>query len=199
MSIRHYIDLIEALSKYATTAPDWIHSRERTPIGQFLFHGTPLDHLVNILRENAIMTGIDWRGEGDRVALTRSYRVAEGFGEQGDFADYPTVLVLNWEKLAASYHVIPHNDTDSDGDHWKNSRSEDGTEQEEAVYGDIRPLSRFLVSVNVDPAHVHKAAADQSFIEWLIEEKGWVKTRRAAVAMTEAVLRHPLLNRWKPG
>jgi len=199
MSIRSFMQIVnEAISKRATVPPEWVGSRERSPVGDVLFHGTPMDHLVNILRTNAIDTGIDWRGEGERVALTRSYHVARSFGEQGDYAIWPSVLVLNWKKLAAAYPIIPHNDTDSEGEHWKNANSEDGTEQEEALYGAIQPLSRFLISVNVRPAHVREAMQDDGFIEWLIEEKGWVKTKRAAVAMTAAVLRHPLMNRWVP-
>lgn len=192
MTLRRYIAIVEAMSRYVTTPPDWMASRERTPVGDVLFHGTPLTHLINIIKTNEISTGIDWRGEGDRVALTRSYRVAYSFGKQGEGTYYPTVLVLDWKKLASAYHVIPHNDPDPDG----NPRERN--EREEAVYGTIRPLSQYLVSVNVNPRFLRAAMKDEDFIGLCIEEHGWAKTPQAVQRMLMAVAQHPKLNAWRP-
>ncbi len=196
--MRDLIDLVEALSRHATPVPGMMQGRTPTPAGTVLFHGTPLDQLVNILKTNVLWTGINWRGEGDRVALTRSYTVAYSFGEQGDFSIYPSVLVLDWEKLSMAFQIVPHSDFDAEGNHWQNTHSEDRSEQEEAVYGNIRPLGRFLISVNIEPVLLRQAMTDKDFVGWVIEEKGWARTPHVVHAMLQAILAHPKLNVWHP-
>lgn len=199
MDMRHIINVInEAIkpSRYATTVPSKM-PKERTPVGKYLFHGTNLDCALNIIRVNEISTGGEWRGEGNRVALTRSYAVAQDFGTHNDGGAFPAAFVLDWRKLAAKYQVVPYRDVDCNGEYFKNSASEDGTEQEEAVYGAIRPLSQFCLSINVDPEIMQSALNEDDFAEWCIEEKGFFKTPRAVKGALERLSKSPVFNRLK--
>jgi hypothetical protein len=194
--MRDLITIVEKLSRYSTTAPEHVGSRERSPIGQYLFHGTPIFQAINIIRTNEISTGIEWRGEGDRVALTRSYKVAVTFGEQGEFEQFPVVLVLDWKRLASNFALHPYDDPNEDGSPRHNDRSEDGTEQEEACYGTIRPLSKYLVSVNIDPAALQAAIESEDVAGYVLDEWGWNPKRFQAglVKLSQS----PLLNRITP-
>lgn len=162
----------------------------------FLFHGTPLDHLLIILDEDALATGINWRGEGDRVATSRDWRAARSFGEQGDYEGPATLLVLDQRKLAQRHRLRPYRDTDSEGNH---SFSD---EMEEMVMGNIKPLHRYLVSITIEPGVLESAMNDTDYREWVAEK--WAETNPALStpeAVREEIVKlsgHPLLNRWRP-
>jgi len=183
------------MSKHSTIPPDWMAQKTPTPIGEVLFHGTPLGYLLGILARNEISTGGDWRGEGDRVSLAKSYSVALQFGAQSDFDMYPSVIVLDWPKLAQSFKIFPHVDVDVDGNPWPND------EEEEAVYGNIRPLSRFLISVNIPLTSIHAAIEDDDFHQWIIHdgpEYPFMRTKRGIRNALLRLLNYPKLNVWHP-
>jgi hypothetical protein len=165
---------------------------EPTPVGKVLFHGTPITEAINIVHTNEISTGANWRGEGDRVPLSRSFAVAYRFGEATDFSDFPTVFVLDWPKLAANYQIIPHSDVDANGDPWPTD------EQEEAVYGRIRPLSRYLVSINIQPKILRAAMNEPELLGWMVDERSYTKSIQGAKNMMLRFARHPKLNVWHP-
>lgn len=163
-----------------------------------LFHGTPLAMLLNILKDDALTVGINWHGEGDRVATSRDWRVAAQFGVQGDYSGYPSMLVLDQRKLAQRYKIKPYQDVDSEGNEWPN-------EKEEMVMGDIRPLHRYLISINIEPHILAEAIEDSEFHEWVSEfwteaegEASPFPTPESVEAALLTLSRHPLLNRWEP-
>lgn len=185
---------IDEASRYATPTPDHISALGKTPAGKYLYHGTPLDCLLNILKHNDLSTGMEWRKEGDRVALTRSYAVAERFSSYssgGSDWGYEAILVLDWAKLAHDYEIHPYIDTDHAGEKWTMD------EQEEAVYGAIRPLSKYLVSVNVDPAHLDAAMNDPEWVELCVDDKGFFKTKRGLVNAIQKIIASPFFNKMK--
>jgi hypothetical protein len=194
--MREWINLITEATRRHTVAPPHIASREPTPVGEFLFHGCALCYAVGIVRDNEIHTGADWRGEGDRVALTRSYKVAHSFGEAGDFDMYPVVFVLDWPALARDYKMYPHQDVDCNGEFWPNDHSEDGTEQEEALYGTISPLDRYLVSINIAPELLQQALADDDHGHWCQEERGTCRSLAHYRQIIQKMMAHPKLNKF---
>lgn len=177
MNMREIIDLVEGRDAY-------------------LFHGTPLDHLLNILDEDALATGINWRGEGNRVATSRDWRAAWSFGEQGDYMGPATLLVLDQRKLAQRHRLRPYRDTDSDGNY---SFSD---EMEEMIMGGIKPLDRYLVSITIKPGVLESAMNDTEYLEWVVEKWSEVNPSLSTPeGVQEAIVRlsrHPLLNRWRP-
>lgn len=197
MSIRTYIDIVEGkASRYATPVPQKIATLAPTKIGKYLFHGTPLRFALDILRSNQISTGINWREEGDRVALSRNFLVARDFGTYGEIEDTPVVLVLDWAKLASNYQIHPYNDTQPDSDELRSNKfSIDGTEEEEAVYGEIRPLSKYLMSINTDEGMLDRAMTDPDIMGYYVDEYGDKPhlVRRAIIALKA----NPALNRLK--
>jgi hypothetical protein len=162
------------------------------PQSAYLFHGAPLDHLVSILRDNCISTGINWRGEGERVACTRNWKIALGFGNQGDFDMFPAFLVLDWAKLAKKYHIVSYEDCDMHGEAWKTS------EQEEAVCGEITPLSSYLISINVAPEVLLAAMQDREYADWVVGEKSFFSSPRYWFAALQRLSQSPKLNAWRP-
>lgn len=161
-----------------------------------LFHGTPLDMLLNILASDTLSVGINWRGEGDRVATSRDWRVAAQFGVQGDYSGYPTMLVLDQRKLSQRFKLKPYRDYDAEGNAWAD-------EKEEMVMGDIKPLHRYLISINIEPHLLAEAIDDTDFHVWMAET--WAESENSPFTTPEtveaallALSRHPLLNRWEP-
>jgi hypothetical protein len=51
--------LVEALSRYGTEVPPRIAAAGHTPVEQYLYHGTPLDCALNIIKINEISPGGD--------------------------------------------------------------------------------------------------------------------------------------------
>jgi hypothetical protein len=187
-----YFEILEA-SRYATITPDEIASLGKTPIGQYLYHGTPLDCVLNIIKTNTLNTGQEYRGEGDRVALTRSYAIAEefaGYSSGGQEWGYRAVLVFDWAKLARDYEIHPYRDTYHGG-------GERNDEQEEAVYGNIRPLSKYVVSINVAPDEFKSAMNDADWIAMCLEEKSFIRSKRGLFGMMKKLNELPILNKIK--
>lgn len=158
--------------------------------GAYLYHGTPLENLLFILRDNVIKTGTNWRGEGDRIATSRDWRVARDFGIQGEWSGYPAMLVLDERKLSQRYKIKPHRDVDNEGVPWSD-------ESEEMIMGNVEPFDQYLVSINIDPQILDHAATDQGFLRHLVE-RGFSKSMGKASDAIESLRRHPKLNVWQP-
>lgn len=172
-----------------------------------LFHGTPLTTLL-------IMLETDQLGfSGTPVSLSRSYQVSWGFGP-GD--GYGGVLVLDQEKLRQNYRLSP---TDNMEGVTGSAPAHTGAweaEHEEIVDRSIRPLSRYLLSINVDPAMLRQAQRDKRWLDK--ERKFWMNGKnyyqnvdavrsvvgsgemipRIIPRLTSKLLNNPLLNRYQP-
>jgi hypothetical protein len=159
-----------------------------------LFHGTKLESAIKIVADNCIYTGCDWRGEGSRVALTRSYPIARKFasaeGVCGSLG--AVVFVMDQRKLAQVLKIKPHRDTDASGEYWPD-------EQEEMVMGDINPAESYILSINVKPEQIEFALSDAALDEkeCLVDE-GMFDSVDQIDELLHNISTHPKLNRWAP-
>ncbi len=125
----------------------------------YLYHGTTVPRLFKILRGNALRPANIRGGHKNGVSTSRSYEVAQTFPDDPDFPQYAAILVLDWAKLAQRYEIKPYDDIGDD------------SEQEESVIGTVRPLSQYLVSVNIP--NFEEMIRDADFAEYLTEWDGF--------------------------
>ena len=159
-----------------------------------LYHGTNLTNAILVLQDNILYTGIDWRGEGDRIATSRDYRKAHSFGKGGlGLNDYGVIFVLDQDKISQNIKIEPHRDYDMHGEYW-------GTdEQEEKIMGDLKPLSKYLLSINIDPSILKKAYNDEDFYNLMLTEyPDRVRDVEHIQELLHKLANHPLLNKVLP-
>lgn len=155
----------------------------------YLFHGTDLVSAIQILKTNSLEGTQQYEHNPLGVSLTRDYRIARDFGTYWE-RQFPVVFVLDQQKLVRSRHkLLPRRDTYDSG-----TRAPD--EAEEMVLGNLSPLSSFLISVNVHPAHLREALRDEEYHDWMNDEYGVAPEE--LIAGIKALASHPLLNAWLP-
>ena len=159
-----------------------------------LYHGAPLPHLLRILQTD--MLGKNYHRT---VSLSRAYHVSNYFsasGERDVWEDYGGILVLDQRLLAQTYKIRPHNDE------WAYANPDHSgfrDEQEEVVTGVIVPLSRYLISINVDPMMSKQASRDTDYMANSEDFETFFKNKRKEFKrLIGELLRHPLLNKWRP-
>lgn len=156
-----------------------------------LFHGSPLPRLLNALSMNQL--GTRWQ-----VSLSRSYQVALYFldgGEQDGWDEYGGVLVLDQRKLAQRYAIRPFHDE------WATHSGHTGwaDEQEERLLKPVAPLSDYLLSVNVNPKAIQRAMTDTRYQTQSEDFESEFDDNVALFQQQcQALLQHPLLNKYKP-
>lgn len=135
----------------------------------FLFHGTNVYHLLNILRTNSLDEGVHW-GKPDEPhgpRLTKSAKVAYSFGQYSSpdlGEETPTaILVLHTERLRQSYELVEYTDRTYGGDSF-------GQDEQEVVpiTNRISPLTDYLKTVLVSRVDM-KMAVDPEFLQFAIE------------------------------
>jgi hypothetical protein len=157
-----------------------------------LYHGTLLQNAIRIIASNEFYSGIDWRGEGDRVSLTRSYNVASDFSGYEGICGETTgvVFVLDPVKLAHNHKIKPYRDVDSSGQAHE--------ENEEMVMGNIKPAEPFIISINI-PVETMTLINSNTFDE--IKECWIEETHFSSVEEIDnqlhRLLTHPKVNRSK--
>lgn len=163
-----------------------------------LFHGTSIAAAVRIIEENALgKTGTNaW---ANQVSLSRSYGKAWHFATHHD--DVGCVLVLDQAKIATRYKIAPFHDTgwQDDGIYGADPAHPLYDEREEIVKGIIRPLSSYLISVNLDPVEVRRELESEYFLtqnEDVVHYLG--RDMDQSRNRIEALLQHPKLNTWLP-
>ena len=179
---------------------------------QPLFHGTSLLNAMCIVHENRIGASQQYDGQPKGVSLTRDYRLARDFGTYWD-RKFPVVFVLDWDKLRQHRKIMPYRDYslagryDDDGKlNWEKEYRGgwEDREKEEVVLGTLDNLSNYLMSINVDPRHLKRAAANREYLRWMMEEMGdvthalGVTTQKALKDRIVQFASHPLINKWVP-
>ena len=147
----------------------------------YLYHGTTVPRLMKILRANALRPANLRGGYKNSVSTTRSYEIAQRFSaDDPDFPQYGAVLVLDKTKLAQNYKIKPYDDIGDD------------SEQEESIIGTVRPLSDYLVSLNIP--NIREMLSDADFKEYLTEWDGFPTMATVEQALTKLATL-PVLNR----
>lgn len=158
-----------------------------------LYHGTELASAVMILRSDTIEATHDSDYDDDPlgVSTSRTARWAMGWGAGRDDTGHGVLFVLDQAKLATRYRIVPHAAMTVTGERL------DG-EDEEVVIGTIKPLSAYLLSINVNAAKLATLLeGGPAFEKWL----GAVGDLMAypgpdlAMEMLQELASHPLLNR----
>lgn len=164
-----------------------------------LFHGTELANALMIIQSDTIVAtkteGYSTDPQG--VSLSRSHRFAREWGKSSD-TGYGAVFVLDRSRLAQRFRIVPHAAEPDRG--WASGETQ-RHEAEEVVLGTIAPLSRYLVSVNVDPEHLDHLLGDEAvFSNWFraIHDLLGYCSDDEARAMLLSLQGHPLLNRLVP-
>lgn len=153
-----------------------------------LYHGAPICQLLRILQADAL--GLPGRA----VSLSRAPHVSGYFSAAGERMewDYGGVLVLDQGRLAQRYAIKPHHDR------WAELPDHSGfrDEQEEKINGPIQPLSRYLLSITINPAHLRQARKDDDFMTNSEDfARFFGADRRTFKTLIGRLLRHPLLNK----
>jgi len=151
-----------------------------------LYHGTGFYNAIEMIKRDRIeartshfapQLGMLRQMQIPGVSLSRSRTVAFEFG--------PAVLVLDQRKLVQTHKLVPieywwHPERSSDipSKRSKGNTIEDqGTEAEEFCIGEIKPLTRFLISILME----------QKSLRALKNQLSWTDVA------TEPLLKHPLL------
>ena len=128
----------------------------------YLFHATPVNRVMAILRDNRLEANTALRTHRDKrdpdgaphgVSLTRSYHVAFAWKENAS-RKVPVVLVLDGARLKRDHPMAPH-------DFFLGWGSRGGSEAEEFVTGAIRNLDAYLVSINVQTKHMDRLSPQE--------------------------------------
>lgn len=157
-----------------------------------LYHATALNYALAIIAGNALGVPGTHRGS-NQVSASRSYQKAYDIAEAA--ADTAVVVfVLDQAKLTTRFRITPFHDA-----HWQNGGvydpSDDRTdEQEEVIHGIVRPLDRYLMSINVNPALLDRALKD-NLSSWIWRDLG---SPDQVAALIASLKQHPLLNRFAP-
>lgn len=160
-----------------------------------LYHGTGVAALLGILRADTLRGSKDYDDDPYGVSLSRSYRVAQSFqGRDGWSGGTGAVLVLDQQRLVQNHKIAPFASVDSEGAYMDR-------EDEEVVLGDIKPLSRYLLSINIEPRLFKMLYHPTDFYRW------WESTGRDYSGIDDddqgresllALRHHPLLNKISP-
>jgi hypothetical protein len=158
---------------------------QRASENRYLYHGTTVPRLFKILRGNALRPANIRGGHKNGVSTSRNYKVAlNTFShDDADFPQYGVVLVLDWAKLAQRYKIKPYDDIGDD------------SEEEEAIIGTVKPLSNYLVSINVP--NVEAMIQDVEFKDYLTEWDGF-PTMKSVEVVLQKLAAMPVLNRLVP-
>lgn len=159
-----------------------------------LYHGTELLFLAAIVRDDTLSAGVNWGrvGEPNGPRLTRNYRVAMTFAQDNEFG-MGGVLVLDQQKISQRHRIQPYADVDAQGQRWSNEF------EEVPLVAELYPLSRYLVSINVDPRHIRKVMADKDLMGFRVAEDPSPMSELFATfdechAALANLLHHPKLN-----
>lgn len=155
------------------------------PQSRYLYHGTTVPRLFKILRGNALRPANLRGGHKNGVSTSRNYKVAlDTFShDDPDFPQYGVVLVLDWQKLAQRYRIKPYDDIGDD------------SEEEEQIIGTVKPLSTYLVSINIP--NFEAMMQDQDFKDYLTEWDGFPTIQSVEIAL-QKLAETPVLNKVLP-
>lgn len=168
-----------------------------TAMSDFLYHGTGIYALANIIDENRLNAGTHWGkpGEPNGPRLSASALVAASFIQYNMHWGEGGVLVLDRRLLMKDYQVIRYQDKTYGGEDW-------GLDEEEHVplTSCISNLSRYLISIVCDPAAIEMAQEPHNLID-AKNECGWAFPHdddQLAIAALNRLSQHALFNRWMP-
>ncbi len=151
----------------------------------YLYHGTTIPRLFKILRGNALRPANLRGGHKNGVSTSRSYKVAQDTFSHDDpeFPQYGVVLILDKAKLVQKYKIVPYDDIGDD------------SEEEEQIIGTVRPLSAYLVSINIP--NIEEMIQDDGFKEYLTDWDGF-PTLEIVEQAFQKLINSPALNRIMP-
>lgn len=160
-----------------------------------LYHGTNLLFLAAIIQDDALSEGVHWgrKGEPHGPRLTRSYRVAMTFATDQEL-EMGGVLVLDQQAMAHRHKIVQYRDVDVYGKQWAADEAE-----EIPLTSELKPLSRYLLSVNADPDQIKFLLENEDYMGYGVEESG-ANVVRAFTTFDECrtalrnLLNHPKLN-----
>jgi len=150
----------------------------------YLFHGTFMWALLNIIHEDSLDKGQHWGrdNELDGVRLSRDIRAASLFANSDDGYSDGGILVLDQEKLRQQHKLQPYNDVDGGGNSWGASEAE-----EVAITHAIKPLSNYLVKIICPAQAIRAAITDASYAK----ANGMIEDIDESVKQLYALLNHP--------
>lgn len=168
--------------------------------GDFLYHGTGIYSLAEIVRSNTMLEGVHWgrKGEPNGPRFSRWAEVAAKFilnsvhwGEGG-------IIVLDRIKLEKDFRLVDYVDVDLSGTPWP-----DEAEEVVVVTPQIGDLDRYLVSVVCLPA-ILAEAENPDQMDMAMSECGWPFEAEGPEGIVDgkaALLNlagHTKLNAWIP-
>ena len=164
-----------------------------------LYHGTNLLFLAAIVQDDSLSEGVHWgrEGEPNGPRLTRSYRVAMTFATDQEL-EMGGVLVLDQQAIANRHKIAQYRDVDAYGNQWAADEAE-----EVPLTSELKPLSRYLLSVNADPAQIKFLMENEDYMSYGVEESE-ANVVRAFETFDECrtalknLLDHPKLNTMVP-
>ena len=132
--------------------------------GNYLYHGTKLDVLFQILTDNMLegsQSDYDNRAIYG-VSTSRDMDFAYNFAEMSNHLDgtnedesYQAVIVLDKTKLKQNYKIIPYNDQNAHNVYDNGERYfgiiAELLEKEEVVVGDIKNIKDYIIDIYVSP------------------------------------------------
>ena len=134
---------------------------------QYLYHGTKLDVLFQILKDNMLEGSESTSGGGYcpyGVSTSRSLNFSYNFAENSMHLNGDTfeenqkiaVIVLDRDKLKQNHKIITFHDNEAFSNFLNNKGDENGyypelLEKEEVVLGDIRNVKNYIVGIYVSP------------------------------------------------
>lgn len=171
-----------------------LHESKSAP----LYHGTNLLFVAAIVASNELSAGMMWgrKGEPNGPRLTRNYGVAMTFANDNEFT-MGGVLVLDQGRISNNHRIQPYRDVDAQGEAWPNEYEEVPLTQA------LKPLSRFLVSINCNPDHIREVLADDDAIAFGVSDSplqvicAFQTIEQGRQELTQ-LLHHPLLNAQVP-
>ena len=122
---------------------------------EFLYHGTGIVSLGLILRDDTLYESGHWgrTGEPHGARLSRNPTAAANFSHDAEY-QRGGLLCFSKAKLAQNHKIVPYQDVDSGGDPWGEN------EAEEVVIGPVKGVSKYLVSVIINPRRINELDAE---------------------------------------
>src|SRR6266403_4199040 len=118
--------LIHEVTRFNYRQP---HLQRSTPTQPYIFHGTTLDHLARIVKDNSLNEGAFWQkpNEPHGVRFSRRLEVAKNNFAYG--RDYPfgAVIAVDWAKVSKRYGTYAYYEIGYNGqpDSWADIEDEE--------------------------------------------------------------------------
>ena len=161
--------------------------------GNYLYHGTKLDVLFQILKDN--MLNGSQSDYDDRaiygVSTSRDMNFAYNFAEMANHLDgtnedesYQAVIVLDKTKLKQNHKIIPYNDQNAHNVYDNGERYfgiiPELLEKEEVIVGSIKNIKDYIIDIYVSPECKELNTPEKMFMFYFNQRHGNKNTKLSA-------------------